>query len=159
MTDRGLRCHVDDRQPVPVNPQPRQQASSFAIELHDQIRQQLPMEHIEAVVGEAMQIWRFHQDGDGTMFVISPRRIAVVLDKKANRGAVVPVEFIYPAIDDATRARLLTWLEAPPTRLNAIQIAGSWFMPPKIEPTRSEIVDSSFTRTNMTYDPERPPDE
>ena len=59
--------HVDDRQPVPVNPEPPQQVSSLAIELHDQIRQQLPMEHIEAVVDEAIQIWRSHQDGYGTM--------------------------------------------------------------------------------------------
>ena len=122
ITDHGVMqgihvwYHVNDRQPEPVNPERPQQAFSLAVEVHKQVFNQLPREHVEAVVEEALQIWRSHQQGYGTMFVINPRRIAVVLDKQANRGAVVPVEFIYPAIDDATRVRVVTWLEAPPTR-------------------------------------------
>ena len=40
---------------------------------------------------------------------------------------MVPVDFIYPRIEDATRAKSLNWLEAPSTRLHVIQIPGSWF--------------------------------
>jgi hypothetical protein len=148
--------HVGDRQPEPVNPEPPQQP--FAMELHNQIRQQLPMEHIEAIVDEALQTWRSHQDGHGTMVVITPRRIAVILDKQANRGAVVPVDFIYPAIEDATRASIQTWLEAPSTRVHLIQIPGSWFMPHKNE-TLSKIVQPSVIPTNMIYDPGSPPEK
>ena len=39
---------------------------------------------------------------------------------------------------------VLTWLEAPSTRLHVIQIAGSWFVPYKNE-TQSKVVDPSFT--------------
>ena len=109
ITDHGVMqgihvwYHVNDRQPEPVSPERPQQVISLAVEVHIQVFRQLPMEHIEAVVDEAIEIWRSHQDGHGTMVVISPRRIAVVLDKQANRGAVVPVELIYPAIEDATK--------------------------------------------------------
>jgi hypothetical protein len=148
--------HVGDRQPEPVNPEPPQQP--FAMELHNQIRQHLPKEHIEAIVDEAIQIWRSHQDAYGTMVVITPRRIAVILDKQANRGAVVPLDFIYPTIEDAARARIHTWLEAPSTRLHAIQIPGSWFLPHKNE-TQSKVVEPSLVPTNMTYDPGSPPEK
>jgi hypothetical protein len=37
-----------------VNPEAAQQSFSLAIELHDEIRQQRPKEHIEAVVDEAI---------------------------------------------------------------------------------------------------------
>jgi hypothetical protein len=147
--------HVGDGQREPVKPEPPQQPFSLAIKLHNQIRQQLPKEHIEAIVDEAMQIWRSHQDGFGTIVVITPRRIAVILDKQANRGAVVPLDFIYPTIEDAARARIHTWLEAPSTRLHVIQIPGSWFKPYKNE-IQSKVVEPSFIPTNMTYDPGSP---
>jgi hypothetical protein len=151
--------HVDDRQHVPVNPEPPQQVSSLAIEVHHQIREQLPTEHIEALIDEAMKMCRSHQDGSGTTFVISPRRIAVVLDKQANRGAVLPVDFIYPTFGDASRATVLTWLEAPPSRLHVIQIAESWFMPGDVESRKIKIIEPAFMRTKMTYDAEWPPEK
>ena len=117
------------------------------------------MEHIEAVVDEAIEIWRSHQDGHGTMVVINPRRIAVILDKQAIRGAVVPVELIYPAIDDATRTKVQSWLKAPSTRFHVVQIAGSWFLPHQTEAQRSKVVEPNFLRTNMTYDTGPPPRE
>jgi hypothetical protein len=144
--------HVNDRQPEPVSPERPQQVISLAVEVHVQVFRQLPMEHIEAVVDEAIQIWRPHQDGHGTMIVISPRRIAVVLDKQANRGAVVLVDLVYPAIEDATRTKVQSWLEAPPSRFLVVQIAGSWFEFHQTETQRSKVVEPPFLRSNMTYD-------
>ena len=135
-----------------MSPERPQQVISLAIEVHNQVLRQLPMEHIEAVVDEAIEIWRSHQDGHGTMVVISPRRIAVILDKQANRGAVVPVELIYPGIEDATKTKVQTWLEAPPTRFLVVQIAGSWFVLQQTETQKSKVVDPPFLRTNMNYD-------
>jgi hypothetical protein len=158
VTDHGVMqgihvwYHVNDRQPEQVSPERPQQVISLAVEVHIQVFRQLPMEHIEAVVDEAIKIWRSNQDGHGTMIVISPRRIAVILDKQANRGAVVPVELIYPAIEDATRSRVQSWLEAPTTRLQVVQIAGSWFVQQQTATHRSKVVEPNFLSTNMTYD-------
>ncbi len=143
--------HLDDRQAVPVNPEPAKQVPSPAIEVYDEVRQRFPMEHIEAVIDEATQLWGSDQDGYGTMVVITPRRIAVVLDKQANRGAVVPVDSVYPKMEDAARARVHTWLDAPSTRLHVTQIRGSWFLPYDYD-VRTKVVDPGFIRTNMTYD-------
>jgi hypothetical protein len=146
--------HANDRQGEPVSPErpQQQQVISLAVEVHIQVFRQLPMERIEALVSEAMEIWRSHPDKQGTMVVISPRRIAVVLDKQVNRGALVPVEMIYPAIEDATRTQVQTWLEARPTRFLVVQIAGSWFAVHESETQKGKVVDPPFLRTNMTYD-------
>jgi hypothetical protein len=165
VTDHGVMqgihvwYHVNDRQPEPVSPERPQQVISLAVEVHIQVFRQLPMEHIEAVVDEAIQIWRSHPDGHGTTVLISPRRIAVVLDKQANRGALVPVELIYPAIEDATKSKVQTWLEAPPTRFLVVQIAGSWFLFHQTETQRSKFQEPPFMRTNMTYDAGPRPEE
>ena len=138
---------------------PPQPPISLTIDVHNEILQQIPKEHIEAVVDEAIQIWRSHPDGHGTMFVINPRRNAVVLDKQANRGALIPVELIYPAIEDAMKSKVQTWLEAPPTRFLVFQIAGSWFEPHHTGAQRSKVLEPPFMRTNMTYDAGPRPEE
>jgi hypothetical protein len=158
VTDQGVMqgihvwYHVNDRQPQPTNPMTPQQPLSLAVEVHIQVFRQLPMKHIEAVVDEAIEIWRSHQDGHGTIFVINPRRIAVILDKQANRGAVVPVELIYPGIEDAAKTRVQTWLEAPPTRFLVVQIVESSSVIQQTETQRSKVVEPPFLSTNMTYD-------
>ncbi len=158
VTDHGVMqgihvwYHVNDRQPEPVSPEHPQQVISLSVEVHIQIFRQLPMEHIEAVVDEAIEIWRSQKDGHGTMVVISPRRIAVVLDKPANRGAVVPVELIYPAIVEAAKSSVQSWLEAPPNRFLVVQIAGSWFAFHQTETQKSKVVEPPFLRSNMNYD-------
>jgi hypothetical protein len=144
--------NVGARQAIPVHPEPSEHVFSLAIELHDTIRQQLPKEHIEAVLDESIQIWCSCRDTYGTMFVITPRRIAVVFDNQANRRAMVPVELIYTSIDHTAKTRYMNWLESPSTRLHAIQIPGSWFMPYDNK-ARTKIVEPSFIPTNMTYDP------
>jgi hypothetical protein len=131
ITDHGVMLgihvwyHVNDRQPQPTTPMPPQQPIPLTIEVRTEILKQIPKEHLEAVVDEAIEIWRSHQDAHGTMFVISPRRIAVILDKQANRGAVVPIELIYPGIEDAIKTKVQTWLKAPSTRFLVVHVVGS----------------------------------
>ena len=165
ITDHGVMqeihvwYHFNDHQPATIPVAPPQQPSSLTIEVRNEILRQHSKEHIEGVVEEAMQIWRSYPDGQSTTVVINRRRIAVILDKQANRGAVVPVALIYPAIDDATKSKVQTWLEAPPTRIHVIQIDGSWFVGQRTETQKSSIVDPLGQRTNMTYDTEPPPTE
>jgi len=144
--------HVDDRQSRPVNPELPKQPISLTVQVSNQVLQQVPKEHIEAVVDEAMQIWRSHQDCHGTVVVINPQGIAVILEKQINRGAVLPVELVYPALEETTRRRVQTWLEAPPTRRHVILIDGSWFMPQKTESARDKIREPDSRHTNITYD-------
>jgi hypothetical protein len=131
ITDHGVMLgihvwyHVNDRQPQPTTPMPPQQPIPLTIEVRTEILKQIPKEHLEAVVDEAIEIWRSHQDAHGTMFVISPRRIAVILDKQTNRGAVVPIELIYPGIEDAIKTKVQTWLKAPSTRFLVVHVVGS----------------------------------
>lgn len=144
--------HVNDRQSKPVNPDLPKQPISLTFQVSNQVFQQVPKEHVEAVVDEAIQIWRSHQDWHGTLVVINPQGIAVILEKQINRGAVLPVELVYPALEETTRSRVQTWLEAPPTRRHVILIDGSWFMPQKTESARDRIREPDSRHTNMPYD-------
>jgi hypothetical protein len=149
--------HTSDQQPQTVNAAPPQQPLSLAIEVNGQVFQRVPKEHIEAVVDEAIQIWRSSQDSRGTLVVINPQRIAVILDSHANRGAVLPLELVYPVIDDSARTAVENWLKALPTRRHVFLIDRSWFLPRSGYDLPRRIVEPSFMRTNMTYDPGRRP--
>ncbi len=151
--------HDSERQREPVSPAPPMHSFSLTLEVHDQVYQQVPKERIEALVEEALQVCRPHQEWHGTLAVINPGRIAVILDKQANRGALLPVELVYPRLEETTIKRVQTWLEAPPNRRHVILIDGSWFMPQKTETRKSEIVDTDFSCTNLTYDTRRQPPE
>jgi hypothetical protein len=95
--------------------------------VHNQILHQVSKEYIEAVVEDAIGIWRIYQDRLDTLVAINPRRIAVILDKQANRGAVLPVQLIEQVMDGSMRTGLQTWLESPPARFFVTHLSGSWF--------------------------------
>jgi hypothetical protein len=82
--------HVNDHQPQPTIPKPQQPPTSLNIEVHNQILHQVSKEYIEAVVQDAIGIWRSYQDRQDTLVAINPRRIAVILDRQANRQTVEP---------------------------------------------------------------------
>ena len=88
--------HDSERQNEPPTPEPSQQPFSLTFEVHDQVYHRVPKEHIEALVEEALQICRAQQEWHGTLAVINPGRIAIIIDKEANRGALLPVELVYP---------------------------------------------------------------
>jgi hypothetical protein len=62
--------------------------------------------------------------------VVKPRRLAVILDKQANRGAVIPVAYIEQAVEGGMKERLKSWLAAPSMPFYVMHIAGSWFASP-----------------------------
>jgi hypothetical protein len=155
--------HVKDHQPQPTNPEPEpppqptnpeppQQPTSLCIEVHNEILHQVSKEYIEAVVEDAMGIWRSYPDHQETLVAINPRKIAVILDRHANRGAVFPVRLMEPVVDASIRMELQTWLESPPARFFVMLLPGSWFVSHEIEAKRIKLVEPSFMRTNMTYD-------
>jgi hypothetical protein len=144
--------HLDHRA-NPVKPERPQEPVALPFEVNGQVYQQVPKEHIEAVIEEAIQIWRSNQDSHGTLAVINPQRIVVILDRYANRGAVLPLDLVYPALHQSTRSGIDRWLNAPPTRRHLVLIDGSWFWPRSDYDQSSRFVEPSFMRTNMTYDP------
>ncbi len=151
---RGIHVwyHLDEHRVERGTPASRQPPTSLAIEVHEQILRQLPKEYIEAVVEDAVQIWRSRPDRRGTTVVINPRRIAVVLDGRANRGAVLPLPLIEPALDASGRSDLEAWLESPQSRFLQMHLSGSWFLPDDFEAASPTIVEPTILRTNMTYD-------
>jgi hypothetical protein len=63
-------------------------------------------ENVEAVIGDAIRISLEFNNGQETLIVVNPRRIAVIIDKPAHRGAVNPVEFIDQVIKSSMKTRL-----------------------------------------------------
>jgi hypothetical protein len=119
--------HVIDQQVQPTIPRGPEPATSPAIEIHGAIAHQFAQEYVEAVIGEAMRISLEFKDPQETLIVVNPRRIAVILDKPANRGAVIPLESIDQFIKGSAKTRFQAWLAGPASRFYVMQIAGSWF--------------------------------
>lgn len=74
-----------------------------------------------------MKILPSYQHRQGTLVVTNPRRVVVVLDKQAHRGAVIPVDLIEQVVEGPMKAKLQTWLAAPASPFYVMHIAGSWF--------------------------------
>ena len=86
-------------------------------------------EYVEAVVMDALHILPSYQDRSDTLVVINARRVAVILDKQAQRGAVIPVSFIEQVIEGPMKERLQAYLASPTQAFYVMHIAGSWFTP------------------------------
>jgi hypothetical protein len=123
------------------------------IEVSEHVLRQLPKEYVEAVVAEAMLVRNENQDRQATLVVVNVRRIAVILDGRANRGAVFPVEAVFNSLADRARQGLLNWLGSPQTRLHVVSVAGSWF---DRKAVHVKTVEPSFVKTNMDDSGKRP---
>jgi hypothetical protein len=151
---RGIHVwyHDNGLRPGSVDPRPRPQPTSLTVEVDGGILRRFPKEYVEAVVEDAVQVWRSDRGRHGTLVVVNPRRIAVVLDGPANRGAVRPVESIYPALEESTRAAVQTWLAAPATRFFVTPLAAIGSLTYEAGPGTVRPVEPTSVRTNMTYD-------
>ena len=153
-----FHCEFDERLPQSYSASSSDNPIPLTIEVSETILRQLPKEHLEAVVEEAVQLWHSQPHQQGTLMVINTRRIAVILDDWVSGGAVVPVEAVFPVLDEMARGTLQKWLESLKTRLYVIKITGSWFEPHVVGWQKGRIVEPRFLRTNMTYDTGKPPE-
>lgn len=101
--------------------------STMPFEVHADLAKSFAKEYVEAVITDAVKILPSYKHRQDTLVVINQRRIAVILDKMARRGAVIPVEFIEQVIEGPMKTKLQAWLANPPAPFYVMHIAGSWF--------------------------------
>jgi len=101
--------------------------STMPIEVHGDVAQSFAKEYIEAVITDAMKILPSYRHRQDTLVVVNARRLAVILDKQAQRGAVIPVDQIEQVVEGPMKAKLVNWLASPATPFYVMHIAGSWF--------------------------------
>jgi hypothetical protein len=124
----------------------------WTIQVSGHILTKLPKEHVEAIIDEAMGVWNEQQARQSSLMVVNARRIVVILDGLARRGAVVPVDDIEHDLDDQMRQALYRWFQSPRTRLIAIPVPYGWSARQASMPAKPRVVETSFVRTNMVYD-------
>jgi hypothetical protein len=117
--------HVAEDRPQPSPP--KALPDVFTIEVHGEIAQKHSKEYVEAVLDDALKILPSYQHRQDTLVVINPRRVSVVLDKQARRGAVIPVEMIEQIVEGQLKTKLQSWLAAPASPFYVMHLAGSWF--------------------------------
>lgn len=100
--------------------------STMPIEVHPDVAKSFAKEYVEAVITDAMKILPSYLHRQDTLVVINPRRVAVILDKQASKGAVIPVELIEQIVEGQIKTKLQTWLANPPSPFYVMHIAGSW---------------------------------
>lgn len=101
--------------------------NTMPIEVHPDVAKSFAKEYVEAVITDAMKILPFYQHRKDTLVVINPRRVTVILDKQARRGAVIPVDLIEQVVDGPMKMKLQAWLGAPASPFYVMHLAGSWF--------------------------------
>jgi hypothetical protein len=101
----------------------------MSIEVHGLIAKSFSKEYVEAVIMDALNILPSYQDRRESLVVINARRLAVILDKQAQRGAVIPVDLIEQVLSGTMKQRLQAYLASPTQVYYVMHIAGSWFAP------------------------------
>src|SRR5215831_14210767 len=101
----------------------------MSIDVHGLIAKSFSKEYVEAVVTDALHLLPSYRDRQDSLVVINARRIAVILDQQAHRGAVIPVDFIERVIEGPMKERLQAYLASPTQVYYVMHIARSWFAP------------------------------
>lgn len=101
----------------------------MSIDVHRLIAQASTKEYIEAVIADTMKILPSYAQHQDTLVVVNARRVAVILDKQAHRGAVIPVDLIEQVVSGPMKERLLAYLASPTQMFYVMHISGSWFLP------------------------------
>ena len=81
------------------------------------------------MVTDALHILPSYKDRQDSLVVINARRVAVILDKQAKRGTVIPVDFIEQVVSGPVKERLQAYLASPTQTYYVMLIGGSWFSP------------------------------
>src|SRR5437588_8490788 len=85
----------------------------MSVEVHGLVAKAVSREYIEAVVADALKILPSYKHRQDTLVVVNARRIAVILDKQAHRGAVIPVDLIEQVVSGPMKERLQADLASP----------------------------------------------
>ena len=101
----------------------------LAIDVHGLIAKSFSKEYVEAVLTDAMHNLPSYKDRQDSLVVINARRVAVILDKQAQRGAVIPADFIEQVVSGPMKERLQAYLASPTQAYYVMHIPGSWFAP------------------------------
>jgi hypothetical protein len=101
----------------------------MSVEVHGLVAESFPREYVEAVVADALKILPAYSHRRDTLVVVNARRVAVILDKQARRGAVIPVDPIEQVVSGLAKERLRAYLATPTQVFYVLHIAGSWFLP------------------------------
>lgn len=101
----------------------------MTVDVHSQIARSFSKEYVEAVVTDTSRILPSYKDRLDTLVVVNARRVAVILDKQAQRGLVLSVDLIEQAISGPMKERLQAYLASPTRAYYVLHIAGSWFLP------------------------------
>ena len=101
----------------------------MSVEVHGLVAKAFSREYVEAVIADAVKILPSYAHRPDTLVVVNGRRIAVILDKQAHRGAVIPVDLIEQVVSGPMKERLQTYLASPTQMFYVMHIAGSWFLP------------------------------
>jgi hypothetical protein len=102
---------------------------SMSIEVHGLIAKSFSKEYVEAVITDALKILPHYKHRSDSLVVVNARKVAVILDKQAGRGAVIPVDFIEQVVSGPMKERLQAYLASPTQMYYVMHIAGSWFGP------------------------------
>jgi hypothetical protein len=101
----------------------------MSIDVHGLIAQSFSKEYVEAVINDALLILPRYKNRSDTLVVINARRVAVILDKQAHRGMVMPIDLIEQVVSGPMKERLQAFLASPTQSHYVMHIAGSWFAP------------------------------
>ena len=101
----------------------------YSIDVHGVIAKSFSKEYVEAVVRDALHILPSYKDCRDSLVVINARRLAVILDKQARRGAVIQADFIEQVVSGPMKERLQAYLASPTQVYYVMHIPGSWFAP------------------------------
>jgi hypothetical protein len=101
----------------------------MTVDVNDQIARSFSREYVEAVVTDALKILPAYKDRRDSLVVLNARRVAVILDKQARRGSVIPGDLIEKVVSGPAKERLQAYLASPTQAYYVLHIAGSWFLP------------------------------
>lgn len=101
----------------------------MSVEVHGLIAKAFTKEYVEAAVSDALRILPSYSHRRDSLIVVNARRVAVILDKQAQRGAVIPADLIEQVVTGPMKERLQAYLASPTQTLYVMHLAGSWFLP------------------------------
>src|SRR4051812_14974213 len=101
----------------------------MTVDVHGLIAGSFSREYVEAVVTDALKILPSYKDRRDSLVVVNARRVAVILDKQAQRGLVIPVDLTEQVVSGPMKDRLQAYLASPTQAYYVMHIAGSWFSP------------------------------